>query len=57
MRDLNGRWIMGFMVNIGICTAVGAEVWAVLHGLQMAWRAGARRLIVELDSLLVIPRD
>ncbi|XVF61732.1 hypothetical protein PTKIN_Ptkin08bG0154100 [Pterospermum kingtungense] len=37
-------------MNIGICDAFQAELWAVVQGLELAWNHGVRRLIVEMDS-------
>ena len=34
LRDHNGNWIKGFLVKIDRCSAVEAELWAVLHGLK-----------------------
>lgn len=30
-----------------------AEIWGVLHGIELAWRKGVCRLVVEVDSLVV----
>lgn len=29
------------------------EAWAVMHGLEMAWQTGGRKIILEVDSLLL----
>ena len=44
LRDHNGNWIKGFLVKIDRCSAVEAELWAVLHGLKMAWDNGHREI-------------
>lgn len=50
IRSPNGFFVSGFAFNIGSCNALVAELWAVLHDLQLAWDWGARHLILELDS-------
>ena len=37
------RWCSGFMINIGVCVAVDAELWAVIQGLSLAWRLGIKK--------------
>ncbi|WCJ29423.1 LINE-1 retrotransposable element ORF2 protein [Euphorbia peplus] len=54
IRDSNGMWLCGFMCNLGICTALLAELWGLYYGLEMAWKKGYRRVIVEIDSLIVL---
>ena len=29
------------------------ELWALIHGLRLAWEKGIRRLVAKVDSLLV----
>jgi ribonuclease HI len=54
IRDAMGRWIVGFALNIGICTSVGAELWAITNGLKLAWSKGFRKIILESDSSLAV---
>ena len=56
IRDSQGRWISGFMIHIGACNAIGAELWAVLQGLQLAWSQHFLQVIVEVDSAVVVGR-
>ena len=51
--DTCGNWICGFSVLLGTCITIEAEIWALVHGLRMAWEKGIRRLVVEMDSMLV----
>ncbi|XP_038687586.1 uncharacterized protein LOC119986972 [Tripterygium wilfordii] len=53
VRDVRGRWLIGFSINIGICSAVEAELWAVFEGLSLAWQNGFRKVFLETDSLVV----
>ncbi|WCJ38142.1 Polynucleotidyl transferase ribonuclease H-like superfamily protein [Euphorbia peplus] len=54
IRDHEGRWIAGFSFNIGICTAIQAEMWAILKGLELAWSLGISQLEVDCDSELAV---
>ena len=51
--DTCGNWICGFSVLLGTCITIEEEIWALVHGLRMAWGKGIRRLVVETDSMLV----
>ena len=53
IRDSVGHWISGFCMNIGECSVVMAELWGLYQGLILAWDAGIKRLLVEVDSLCV----
>ncbi|KAF7833347.1 Retrovirus-related Pol polyprotein from transposon TNT 1-94 [Senna tora] len=50
LRDHDGRWVKGFIMHLGESTLVGAELWGMLKGLEMAWELGIRKLILESDS-------
>ncbi|WCJ35671.1 DNAse I-like superfamily protein [Euphorbia peplus] len=54
IRSTEGCWISGFTCNLGICTAVLAELWGLYFGLDLAWKLGMRQVEVELDSQVVI---
>lgn len=49
IRDEYGRWLQGFMINPGCCSVEEAELWAILHGLRMAWESGHKRFTLESD--------
>ena len=53
LRDHEGRWLDGFSTRFGTCSMVEAELWALIHGLRIAWERGISQLVVEIDSLLV----
>ncbi|KAH9671615.1 putative ribonuclease H protein [Citrus sinensis] len=50
IRNYCGEWVHGFGMNIGHCTIIGAELWGLFQGLQLAWNIGIRQLLVEVDS-------
>ena len=54
LRDQDGRWISGFSFKLGTCSVLVAELWAILHGLRLAWEKGVRKLTVETDSLVTL---
>ena len=47
-----GKWLIGCARNIGRCTSLQAELWALLDGLELAWSAGYTHIKVEVDCLL-----
>ncbi|RYR17534.1 hypothetical protein Ahy_B03g062245 [Arachis hypogaea] len=49
-RDSNGRFLKGFSSNLGNYSIMHAELWAVIHGLNIATANGYQNLIVESDS-------
>ena len=53
IRDETGRWLGGFTSKLGICNALTVELWGVLHGLNLAWELGFRKIILEIDSQVV----
>lgn len=53
LRDQSGNWIIGFGMNIGICSVTVAELWGLYRGLLMAWQHSCHWLFVEVDSLCV----
>jgi len=54
LRDNLGTCCKGFAINIGICSSVKVEFWAVITGLELAWSLKIRRVILESDSSLVV---
>ncbi|CAA7049015.1 unnamed protein product [Microthlaspi erraticum] len=54
LRDDSGQWRRGFALNIGICSALLAELWGVYYGLCIAWEHRAQRVEIEVDSEMVV---
>ena len=54
LRDKNDTWVDGCSMHAGECSIEGAELWALLHDLELAWENGARRLRVQLDSIKAV---
>lgn len=53
LRNKEGRWINGFMANISQYDSLMAEIWAAIFGLEMAWNGGFKKIILEVDSLVL----
>ena len=53
-RDSNGKWILGFTRNCGICTTLEAELWGILTGLKIAQEKGFTKLVIESDCLTAV---
>lgn len=50
IRDEIGLRCGGFLMKLGKGSALVAELWGALMGLQLAWKRGATCLILEVDS-------
>ena len=54
IRDSNGNWLMGFTVNLGMCSVLSAKLWGLFHGLKVACDYGFRHLQVGVDNKNVV---
>ncbi|KAF2300108.1 hypothetical protein GH714_009037 [Hevea brasiliensis] len=54
IRNSQGGWCAGFASFVGSYSVLNAELWAILEGLNLAWRRGCKKLVVECDNLEVI---
>lgn len=54
MRNHKGEFIFAFKHKLQNVSATEAEIWAILHGLSIAWRKGFRNLLIESDSCIAI---
>ncbi|KFK31628.1 hypothetical protein AALP_AA6G137400 [Arabis alpina] len=57
LRNSDGSWCGGFVVNIGICSAPLAELWGVYYGLYIAWEKKVMRLEMLLRSYGMMSLD
>ncbi|KAK8486596.1 hypothetical protein V6N11_068290 [Hibiscus sabdariffa] len=53
-RNEDGSWHYGFTRNIGHCSVLFAELWALHDCLSKAWSLNFRRLVIETDCMEVI---
>ncbi|CAN1762528.1 Putative ribonuclease H protein At1g65750 [Linum perenne] len=54
LRNSQGSFIGAFSVNLGSCSIMRAELRAAEIGLGYAWSLGARKVILQLDSLAAV---
>ncbi|CAN1306112.1 Putative ribonuclease H protein At1g65750 [Linum perenne] len=54
LRDHLGRCSLAFTMNLGVCTITRAEMRGAIEGLSRAWNAGARKVILQMDSKAAI---
>ncbi|KAF7842178.1 ribonuclease H [Senna tora] len=54
LRDTTGKWICGFVANLGLSNVLSAELWGIYYGVKIAWEKGFRKIIVECDSFLAV---
>jgi ribonuclease HI len=53
-RDASGKFMWGFSTNLGACFVVQAELWGILHSLEIAITREMLHIIIETDSLLAV---
>ncbi|KAF7823270.1 Ribonuclease H protein [Senna tora] len=53
-RDSNGRFLIGFMRNLGDGLVLNAELWGIVCALEVAWRSKFKKVLVESDCLLAV---
>nr|GMD97095.1 heat shock 70 kDa protein [Ipomoea batatas] len=54
VRDSRDSWCGDFGFKVPATTVAMTEVWAILKGVEWAWRKGFRKLIVQSDSKKII---
>lgn len=54
IRDENGRWVVGFVRNLGIASAYVAKSWGVLEGVTLARQRVIDFLEINVDSKVVV---
>lgn len=53
IRSTKGRWLIGMVANLRVCTSNQAKLWAVDIGLRLAWDHGFRFMALETDAAVV----
>ncbi|KAK5841923.1 hypothetical protein PVK06_004249 [Gossypium arboreum] len=46
IQDCRGDWLIGFFRNIGACSVLNSELWAMYDGMRLAWRKVIKRVII-----------
>lgn len=50
LRDETDTWIWGYYGNLGHCTCLEAEIWAIYRGLTILFQKGLTNVVIETDS-------
>ncbi|KAL4330163.1 hypothetical protein AHAS_Ahas13G0372600 [Arachis hypogaea] len=51
IRDYQGRVTADFMLNLGKCSIIMAEIWGLYVRIKLAFDLGVRKLMIETDSV------
>ncbi|CAI0450237.1 unnamed protein product [Linum tenue] len=51
MRGSDGRFIKAFTANLGGGSITRAELAGIVYGLDLAWEQGARKVLLQTDSV------
>lgn len=54
VREANGVWLTKFATNVGVCSIINVEYWAILNGLSICWKRCWRDVIVETADIFII---
>ena len=54
IRDSNGKWVGGFMFNIGYYSITNTELWGIYEGISLAWDLGLKKVQIETDSACAV---
>ncbi|CAN1808121.1 Putative ribonuclease H protein At1g65750, partial [Linum perenne] len=50
VRDSGGNLITSYVINLGSCSIMRAELRGIIEGMKIAWDKGVRRLCIQTDS-------
>ncbi|KAF7829553.1 ribonuclease H [Senna tora] len=53
-RDSSGRFLFGFVRDLGDGTVLNAELWGILSALEVSWHKGFKKIVVESDCLVAV---
>jgi len=51
LRDFQGKVLFSFAANIGFCSLLHVEFWAIYMGVSVAWNREFRGILIEFDSI------
>ncbi|CAN1189431.1 Putative ribonuclease H protein At1g65750 [Linum perenne] len=54
LRNMKGRLLFAFTMNLGCCSITRAELRGAIEGLTRTWEAGFRKVVLQLDSKTAI---
>ncbi|CAN1132985.1 Putative ribonuclease H protein At1g65750 [Linum perenne] len=54
LRDDRGRILKAYTINLGVCSITRAELRGAITGLELAWKSGFRRILLQMDSTAAI---
>ncbi|MBA0571905.1 hypothetical protein Golob_002274 [Gossypium lobatum] len=54
MRDHNREWILGYNHYLGECSVFEAELWGIFDGLLLIHGRDIDKVIIFIDSLVVV---
>lgn len=54
VHDQSGNWLTAKAHNIGCLSALIAELFVILFGLELAWKQGYMHMVPESDSTWAI---
>ncbi|CAN1157728.1 Putative ribonuclease H protein At1g65750 [Linum perenne] len=50
IRDSDGRFVVAYAANLGVCSIMRAEIRGIVEGMKLAWNKGIRKLRIQSDS-------
>ncbi|CAN1152718.1 Putative ribonuclease H protein At1g65750, partial [Linum perenne] len=54
VRDFEGNLITSYVINLGPCSIMRAELRGIIEGMKIVWDRGVRRLCIQTDSQAAI---
>ncbi|CAN1127411.1 Putative ribonuclease H protein At1g65750 [Linum perenne] len=54
LRDVDGRCLHAFTMNLGVCSITRAELRGAIRGLEIAWDNGFRHVELQIDFMAVV---
>ncbi|CAN1845039.1 Putative ribonuclease H protein At1g65750 [Linum perenne] len=54
LRSSDGKCLKAFSSNLGRCSVTRVELQGAIHGLELAWNMGFRRVELQMDSSVAI---